>query len=192
MNAAPTEASHSRAARYLPVLAAALFSVGVAVFLLLAQESVKRLGDWGYAGAFVAMLVNNATIILPAVGQLIVAGLSASLNPVLLGVVGGVGGAIGELTGYVLGVTGRRIVSVEKLDRRLRRIPRRLFGPTLFVFAATPLPFDVAGIVAGTLRYPVWRFLLWVGAGKILNTIAIAVAARYTIAWLERVFELGG
>ncbi len=192
MKTTPAEAPRSRASRYLPLLAMALFSVAVAVFLLLAQESLERLGDWGYAGAFAAMLVNNATIILPAVGQLIVAGLSASLNPVLLGVVGGVGGTIGELTGYVLGVTGRRIVSVENLDRRLRRIPKRLFGPTLFVFAVTPLPFDVAGIVAGTMRYPVGWFLLWVGAGKILNTIAIAVAARYTIAWLERVFSLGG
>ena len=169
-----------------------VFSVLVAVALLLAQGLLEGLGDWGYAGAFVAMLVNNATIVLPAAGQLIVAGLSASLNPVLLGVVGGVGGTIGELTGYVLGVTGRRIVSAEKVNRRLRLIPRRLFGPTLFLFAATPLPFDVAGIVAGTVRFPVWWFLLWVGAGKILNTIAIAVAARYTIAWLEGVFGLGG
>ncbi len=170
----------------------AVFSVLVAVALLLAQEPLEGLGDWGYAGAFVAMLVNNATIVLPAAGQLIVAGLSASLNPVLLGVVGGIGGTIGELTGYVLGVTGRRIVSAEKVNRRLRLIPRRLFGPTLFLFAATPLPFDVVGIVAGTVRFPVWSFLLWVGAGKILNTIAIAVAARYTIAWLESVFGLGG
>ncbi len=128
MKTTPAEAPRSRASRYLPLLAMALFSVAVAVFLLLAQESLERLGDWGYAGAFAAMLVNNATIILPAVGQLIVAGLSASLNPVLLGVVGGIGGTIGELTGYVLGVTGRRIVSVENLDRRLRRIPKRLFG----------------------------------------------------------------
>ncbi len=191
MNTTPTKASRSRAARYLPLLGMAVFSVLVAVVLLRVQEPLDRLGDWGYAGAFVAMLVNNATIVLPAAGQLIVAGLSASLNPVLLGVVGGVGGAIGELTGYVLGVTGRRVVSAENVDRRLRRIPRRLFGPTLFVFAATPLPFDVAGIVAGTLRFPVSRFLLWVGAGKILNTIAIVFAARSAIAWLERVFELG-
>lgn len=192
MNATPAEASRSRAARYLPLLAMVVFSVLVAVTLLLAQEPLEGLGDWGYAGAFVAMLVNNATIVLPAAGQLIVAGLSASLNPVLLGVVGGIGGTIGELTGYVLGVTGRRIVSAENVNRRLRLIPRRLFGPTLFLFAATPLPFDVAGIAAGTVRFPVWWFLFWVGAGKILNTIAIAVAARYTIAWLQRVFELGG
>ena len=192
MNTTTAEAPWSRSVRYLPLLGMAVFSVLVAVVLLRVQEPLAGLGDWGYAGAFVAMLVNNATIILPAVGQLIVAGLSASLNPVLLGIVGGVGGTIGELTGYVLGVTGRRVVSAENVDRRLRRIPRRLFGPTLFLFAATPLPFDVVGILAGTVRFPVWRFLSWVGAGKILNTIAIALAARYTIAWLQRVFELGG
>ena len=191
MNAIPAQASRSPLARYLPLLGMAVFSVLVAVFLLLAQERLKGLGDWGYAGAFAAMLVNNATIVLPAVGQIVVAGLSASLDPLLLGVVGGVGGTIGELTGYVLGVTGRRIVSAEVVDRRLRRIPRRAFGPALFLFAVTPLPFDVVGILAGTMRFPIWRFLLWVGAGKILNTVAIAFAARSTIAWLQRAFELG-
>lgn len=191
MNAIPAQASRSPLARYLPLLGMAVFSVLVAVFLLLAQERLKGLGDWGYAGAFAAMLVNNATIVLPAVGQLVVAGLSASLDPLLLGVVGGVGGTIGELTGYVLGVTGRRVVSAEVVERRLRRIPRRAFGPALFLFAVTPLPFDVVGILAGTMRFPIWRFLLWVGAGKILNTVAIAFAARSTIAWLQRAFELG-
>ncbi len=191
MNAIPAQASRSPLARYLPLLGMAVFSVLVAVFLLLFQERLKGLGDWGYAGAFAAMLVNNATIVLPAVGQIVVAGLSASLDPLLLGVVGGVGGTIGELTGYVLGVTGRRVVSAEVVERRLRRIPRRAFGPALFLFAVTPLPFDVVGILAGTVRFPIWRFLLWVGAGKILNTVAIAFAARYTIAWLQRAFELG-
>ena len=191
MNATAAQAPRSRLATYLPLAGMAVFSLLVAVVLLNVQEPLSGLGRWGYAGAFVAMLVNNATIVLPAVGQAIVALLATSLNPVLLGVVGGIGGTIGELTGYLLGVTGRRFLSGENLDRRLRRIPRRLFGPALFVFAVTPLPFDVVGILAGTLRFPVWQFLLWVGAGKILNTVAIALAARSTIAWLERVFELG-
>ena len=75
----------------------------------------------------------------------------------------------------------------ESIRRRLKA--RRDVSPLseLFLFAATPLPFDVVGILAGTVRFPVWWFLLWVGAGKILNTIAIAMAARSTIAWLERI-----
>ena len=184
-------ALNGRHARYLPVLGVLAFSVLVAALLVLFGESVERLGDWGYAGAFLIMLINNATIILPAVGHaLLVAAAQALGDPVLVGVVGGLGGTLGELTGYVLGMTGRRVVSRESLDRRLGRIPRKLFGLALFVFAATPLPFDVAGILAGTMRYSVWHFLLWVGLGKIVNTVGIVVAGYYAIGWLQRLVGL--
>ncbi len=62
----------------------------------------------------------------------------------------------------------------------------------MFVFAATPLPFDVAGVLAGTMRFPVWRFLLWAGLGKIVNTVGIAVASRYAIDWLQRLVGQSG
>ena len=65
---------------------------------------------------------------------------------------------------------------------------RRWVGPVLFVFAASPLPMDVAGIVAGTSRYSVWRFVAWVGAGKFLNTVLIALASYYTIDLLQMLF----
>ena len=181
-----------RYARYLPVSGMLAFSVLIAVLLVRFGESVERLGDWGYAGAFLIMLINNATIILPAVGHALLVAAAQSLDPVLLGVIGGLGGTLGELTGYVLGMTGRRVVSGESLDRRLRRIPRKLFGPALFVFAATPLPFDVAGILAGTMRFPVWRFLLWAGLGKIVNTVGIVVAGYYAIDWLQRLVGPSG
>lgn len=183
-----TAARGSRFARYVPVLGMVAFSVLIAGFLLVVREPLERLGEWGYAGTFVVMIVNNATIVLPAAGHAFVAAASQTLNPLLVGVVGGLGGALGELTGYAVGRTGRIAVPVAGLDERLRRIPRRLFGPALFVFAATPLPFDVAGILAGTMRYSVWRFLLWAGAGKVINTVGIALASRYTVEWLQRVF----
>ena len=183
----PPTASKRHYARYLPVLGMLAFSLLMAAFLVLFGELVERLGDWGYPGAFLIMLLNNATVILPAVGHaLLVAAARGLGDPVLVGVVGGLGGTLGELTGYVLGMTGRRVVSMEGLDRRMQRIPRRLFGPALFVFAATPLPFDVAGILAGTMRYSLWRFLLWVGLGKVLNTVGIVVAGYYTVDWLKR------
>ena len=180
-----------RYARYLPVSGMLAFSVLVAVLLLVVREPLKGLGGWGYPGAFLIMLINNATIILPAAGHALLVAAAQALNPVLLGLVGGVGAALGELSGYVLGRTGRRVVAETGVGRQLRRIPGRWFGSALFVFAATPLPFDVAGIVAGTMGYSVWRFLLWAGLGKIVNTVGIVVAGHYTIGWLQRVVGAG-
>ncbi len=45
----------------------------------------------------------------------------------------------------------------------------------IFVLALIPNPvFDVAGIICGVLRIPVWKFLLAAGAGKVLKATIIA------------------
>jgi uncharacterized membrane protein YdjX (TVP38/TMEM64 family) len=60
--------------------------------------------------------------------------------------------------------------------------------PTLFLLALTPLPFDVAGILGGADRYPFGRFILWIGAGKVINTVLTAsLVSSYTIERLSGV-----
>jgi membrane protein DedA with SNARE-associated domain len=45
----------------------------------------------------------------------------------------------------------------------------------LLFLAAIPNPlFDIAGFVAGVVRYPVWKFLLNVWAGKTIKAILFA------------------
>ena len=51
---------------------------------------------------------------------------------------------------------------------------------TLFLFAVIPNPFfDVAGLAAGGLRYPVRRFLVVVWAAKIIKILAVGYACGY-------------
>jgi uncharacterized membrane protein YdjX (TVP38/TMEM64 family) len=63
---------------------------------------------------------------------------------------------------------------------------RRGFA-TLLVLAAVPNPlFDVAGMAAGMLRYPVGKFLLACWLGKTLKAIVIAYlgsAFRGALTW---------
>ena len=49
----------------------------------------------------------------------------------------------------------------------------------VFVFATTPLPFDILGIGAGVLRFPVWKFLLACWAGKTIIYMAMAFAGAW-------------
>ena len=56
---------------------------------------------------------------------------------------------------------------------------RRWGSWAVFAFAAAPVPlFDVAGIVAGALRFPLWKFLLvgWVGKSIKLTLLVMAGA----------------
>ena len=55
----------------------------------------------------------------------------------------------------------------------------------IFLMALFPNPlFDVAGMAAGVLRFPVWKFLLSCAAGKVIKNIVFAVAGGYGIGTL--------
>ena len=50
----------------------------------------------------------------------------------------------------------------------------------IFVFALAPfLPLDIAGIAAGTLRFPVWKFLVACLCGKALLYTGMTLATAW-------------
>jgi uncharacterized membrane protein YdjX (TVP38/TMEM64 family) len=55
----------------------------------------------------------------------------------------------------------------------------------IFILAFVPNPlFDLAGMAAGALKLPVWKFLLACSIGKILKMLMFAFAGFYSITWL--------
>ena len=61
----------------------------------------------------------------------------------------------------------------------------------LFVVSLIPNPiFDVVGISAGALRYPIWRFLAVVWAGKVFKFLVFAYACTAGADWLTGVFDI--
>ncbi|MEM2948481.1 MAG: VTT domain-containing protein [Candidatus Anstonellales archaeon] len=164
-----------------------VLGAAVAVVAFYLSSQLTFLQEWGYAGGFFVALVSSATVILPAPGWAIVAGMASFLNPFILGVCAGIGSAFGELTGYMIGYGGREVVDSKKLPeyKRQKEWLRNADVIVLFVLAALPNPiFDVAGIAAGALKIPVWRFLLAVGAGKILKFIAVAYIGNFALAYI--------
>lgn len=142
----------------------------------------------GYAGALVINLIGSATVLIPVPGLAVVCGGSveqAALNPVLLGLAGGVGSAVGEMSGYLAGYTGRSLLERSRHYARIHGWVQRYGGLPLFVLSAVPNPvFDVAGIAAGSLGYSVRRFLFYVLAGKLVKYVAVVYACRSGIDWL--------
>ncbi len=142
----------------------------------------------GYAGALVINLIGSATVLIPVPGLAVVCGASAeqaALNPFLLGLAGGVGSSVGELSGYLAGYTGRSLLERSRHYARIHGWVRRYGGLPLFVLSVVPNPvFDVAGIAAGSLGYSVRRFLFYVLAGKLVKYVAVVYACRSGIDWL--------
>lgn len=177
---APAAGDGAFASRWAAALTLAA-TIVISLALALNPHWIERIGSWGYAGAFLISLVASASIILPIPGLPIAMGMGLALNPIILGVVTGVGSAIGEFSGYVAGASGRALVGPNQIQHyeRFERWTYR-YGPfAIFFVALLPLPlFDLAGIAAGAIRLPIWQFFLATALGKSLKyTIAILLAA---------------
>ena len=166
----------------LQVGGALVVSIAVVVLLIRYASFIEALGDWGYFGVFLLQLINSATVVLfPVPGHAVIFAVSGTLNPFLIGVFGAAGAALGEITAYMAGRGGSSMVDGSKWYKRLETMGERWRGWAIFIFAATPLPFDIAGVWAGAIRYPLGRFLLIVAAGKLILVTAIAIAGYYGV-----------
>jgi membrane protein YqaA with SNARE-associated domain len=134
-------------------------------------EFIPRYGKYAYPAIFLICLLSSFTIFFPAPGTVLWLLLVKflHLNKVLAGVVGSIGGTLGELTAYYVGYAGRAVIAPQYSQRyqMAEKWMRRYGGITLFVFAFTWLPFDVAGLAAGSLKYPIGKFLLFCWAGRL-------------------------
>ncbi len=161
-------------------------AVIVTVSIVLFYDKLGDLQHLAYGGAFLAMLIGNATVILPVPGLIIVYVLGGALNPLLLGLAAGPGAALGEMTGYFAGYGGSALIDNMKLYHRIRGWMERYGLIVITLLAAIPNPvFDMAGIVAGSLRLKWWQFLLAAWIGKTIQAVLIACAGALSIGWVR-------
>lgn len=179
---------------------ALLLSAGVlvaTVWLDFRQEQLKGLG---YAGIFLVNLVSTSTFFIPvpgltAAGQALIVSEASSLGPVQVGLLGGAGMGLGEITAYVAGALGREVAqgrrvggpqwfqkSVESSGQAATWLLARYGMLTLFMLSVIPNPvFEIAGLTAGAVHMKFWRFLLSVMAGKMVRGLALAFLGYYSV-----------
>ena len=167
----------------LPLLALFLvivITVGIFYFYKQDPDMVEKFKSYGYLGAFIISLTFNATLILPTGNILILSVLGAVLpSAIVVGLVSGAGAAIGEITGYLAGYSGRGLAQRSKMYNRVESWMRRWGAPTIFIMSVVPFIFDLAGIAAGVLHFPFWKFLLLCWLGRTLLYIGIALTGAW-------------
>jgi len=141
-------------------------------------EIALRVG--GYLGLFVVSVLGNLIPFIPIPYLAVVFMYSAvlSYDPLLTGVVSGLGGAAGKLMVYLTGRGASRLIaSVVGSEERLEALKKLLgaYGAlAAFLFAATPSPDDVVIVVLGMIKYDPYKFLLAVVLGKIVISLIVA------------------
>ncbi len=155
-------------------------TVGIFYFYLNYPHKIDELKGYEYLGVLLISLIFNATVILPAGNVVVLATLAAVLpSAILVGLAGGLGAAIGETTGYIAGYSGRAIITRRKMYLQVEGWVGRWGSIVIFLFALLPLIFDLAGIAAGVLRFPFWKFFLICWLGRTLLYIVVALAGAW-------------
>lgn len=167
----------------IPLLALLLvigITFGIFFFYQNFPSKFAELKGYGYLGAFLISLALNATVILPAGNFLIIFALGGLPLPIVVGLAGGAGAAIGEITGYMAGRSGRAVATKQgKTYTKLEHWVRRWGGMAIFIFSLVPFVFDLVGIAGGALRFPFWKFFLACWLGRTLLYIGVALAGAW-------------
>jgi membrane protein YqaA with SNARE-associated domain len=158
------------------------FVVGVSVAWLLSADftDAEYWKTLGYPGVLVLSFMAAAGLVLPVPGLAAVCGAGGlELNIVGIALLAGIGETAGEMSGYAIGYGGRRVVEQRRFYKTVKTYMERRGTLVLFIMSAVPNPaFDLVGITAGGTHYPIRRFLLVVGAGKIVKALAVAWACN--------------
>ncbi len=152
-------------------------------------DYVRQAQQYGYLGAFVISVLAGATVFVPIPGILVVFTLGSVLNPALVGIVSGLGEAIGSIGIYLSGWGGQKAVQnlKSKFVDRFTDWIRRRGEIAVFLMSAilNPLFYPFTAI-AGMLRFGLAKFFFLCWAGKALKNTAIAYLGYFGLRSILR------
>lgn len=159
------------------------YSVRASIISL--EEVIGIIKGMGYAGAFLSGFLATSTLFLSVFPSYIIIPLLvgvASLNPLLVGVLAGLGAGLGQYLHYYVGVGGRYVLSEKRKEGLVKwRLKLEKYGLWLIIlFAMTPLtPDDLIWIPLGLIGYPKMKALLAAMIGKIILNLFYAYAGYF-------------
>ncbi|GAB4401793.1 MAG: hypothetical protein OHK0052_25220 [Anaerolineales bacterium] len=158
----------------------------LSIMLYLGGRDSHHLVRYGYPGIFLISLFVNFSLVLPIPGVAFVTAMGAmsQYNPWLVALWAGAGASIGEMSGYVLGLSGQVFINNNRFYTYLfewMKSHRVAAYIAIYILATIPNPlFDMAGIAAGALKIP-WRwFMFWCFLGKTTKMIFFAFAGVFS------------
>ncbi len=181
--------TESRKREYIIGGVALALTVACCVAVVFYWDYVRQAQHYGYFGVFVISILAGATVLVPIPGILIVFTLGSVLHPALIGVVSGLGEAVGSIGIYLSGYSGRKAV---------QKLPPEFFGKfsdwiqrrgemAVFLMSAilNPLFYPFTAI-AGMLRFGLVKFFFLCWGGKALKNMVIAYAGYFGLRSILR------
>jgi membrane protein DedA with SNARE-associated domain len=172
-----TEKTTSRKREYIIGALALGLTIAACVAVVLYWDYVKQVEQYGYLGVFTISVLAGATVLVPIPGILVVFTLGSVLNPALVGIVSGMGEAVGSIGIYLSGWGGQKAVQNlnHKMVNRFVDWIRRRGEIAVFLMSAilNPLFYPFTAI-AGMLRFGLVKFFFLCWGGKTVKNTIIA------------------
>ena len=163
--------------------------VALTIVLLIYRDQIQVLQAYGYPGIFLFSILANATVLVPIPGVIFTSAMGAVFNPFWVAIAAGAGAALGELSGYLAGFSGQAVVENAKRYDQVVHWMEKYGDITILVLAFIPNPlFDLAGMTAGILKMPVWKFLIYCVIGKVLKMMMFAYAGEWVMGLVNQLF----
>jgi len=173
---------HQKFLRVTPLLISIVF---IATGLVLWTTGTFNIETAGYASIWFIAFIGAALIFLPvsALAAVCVA-VAVDLNPFATALVAASAEAIGELTGYLAGMGGKSFFERNRFYLRFKNLFSRYASLCLFLGSIIPNPFfDFLGVAAGSILFPLKRFLLLVFIGKTIKFSWVSLGCYYGMTW---------
>ncbi len=184
-----TRAGTAKSQYVIGGLAVAL-TIALCVVAVLYWEYIKNVSHYGYIGVFIISIFAGATVFVPIPGILVVFTMGSILHPAVVGVVSGLGEAVGSIGIYLSGYGGQRAVqslSNHGIFTKFSDWIRRRGSIAVFLMSAilNPLFYPFTAI-AGMLRFGLVRFFFLCWGGKSVKNMVIAYAGFFGLRSLLR------
>lgn len=152
--------------------------------------------QYSYLGIFLISLLGSMSLFVPIPYTIVIFTLGGlpGFEPLWIAIAAGLGSAVGEFSGYLIGAGGRKAIGQKyrkKMDFLMKLFKK--FGPiAIFIFALTPLPDDLLFIPLGVMRYSLIRAFIPALIGKFFSNLIIAYSGKWSLEIISELFGLEG
>ncbi len=120
----------------------------------------------------------SASIYLPIMTSFVIAG----SNPLLLGIIGGIGLAISDIFFFYISLKGRELIPKGKFEDFLIRLEQKFMhlgnfwvGLFIILYVMTPFPNDILNLTLAFVKYPTHKVVKFLFVGDIIYMTAFCL-----------------
>lgn len=145
---------------------------------------------YGLVGIFLSALFSHLTVIARGLFLPLFLSSTQFYNPLILGFVAGLGGALGEIIVYYWGSGIKEFLGSNRQGgKHLSKQVERYSLLIALIFASSPLPDTPIMLLAGLLRLPLWKLVLIQVIGKTTLYSVGAAVGGFIFMELKSAFE---